>query len=89
VIESEEYLAGRCRTRSHRTEPALDHFAAPARAAEGGAVRTVTAAALTAEVLPVSDPGQGHEVLIRTGTITTVTDVHDDRPAPRFCAAIS
>jgi hypothetical protein len=49
----------------------------------------VTAAALTAKVLPVSDPGQGHQVLIRTGTITTVTDVHNDRPAPRFSVAIS
>jgi hypothetical protein len=62
-------------------------------------VRSVTAAALTAEVLPVGDPGQGHEVLIRTGiirtgtittrTITTVTDVQGDRPAPRFSVAIS
>ena len=52
-------------------------------------MRTLTAAALTADVLPASDPGQGHEVLIKTGTITTVTDAQDDRPAPRFSVEIS
>jgi hypothetical protein len=49
----------------------------------------LTAAALTADVLPVIDPGQGHEVLIKTGTIITVTDAQDERPVPRFSVEIS
>ena len=52
-------------------------------------MRTLTAAALTADVLPVSEPGQGHEVLIKTATITAVTDAQDDRPVPRFSVEIS
>ena len=48
-------------------------------------MRTLTAAAVTADVLPASDPGQGHEVLIKTGTITsTVTDAPGARAASQF-----
>ena len=52
-------------------------------------MRTLTAAALTADVLPASDPGQGHEGLIKTGTIITVTDAPGGRAAPRFSVEIS
>ena len=53
-------------------------------------MRTLTAAALTADVPPASDPGQGHEVLITTGIITsTVTGAQGDRTAPQFSVEIS
>ena len=59
-------------------------------AAGGGAVRTTTAAAITAGVLPASIPGQFHEVLTETGTFTIgVTSAQGDRAAPRFGAEIS
>jgi hypothetical protein len=59
-------------------------------AAEGGAVRTTTAAAVTADVLPASIPGQCHEFLIETGTITLgVTSAQGDRAASQFSAEIS
>jgi len=53
-------------------------------------VRTTTAAAITAGVLPASIPGQCHEVLTETGTFTIgVTSAQGDRAAPRFGAEIS
>jgi hypothetical protein len=53
-------------------------------------VRTLMAVALTADVLPASDPGKGHEVLIKTGTITsTVTDTQGARTASQFSVEIS
>jgi hypothetical protein len=63
-----------------------------ARAAEGGAVRTTTAAAITADVQPTSIPGQCHDVLIKTGTFTFIVIggvTLGDRPAPQFNVAIS
>ena len=59
-------------------------------------MRTMTAAAITADVLPTSIPDQCHDVLIKTGTFTFIfifTFVSgvtlDDRPAPQFNVAIS
>jgi len=53
-------------------------------------VRTLTAAALTTDVLLASDPGQGHEVLIKTATIlSTVTDAQSGRTASQFSVEIS
>ena len=50
-------------------------------------MRTRTAAAVTADVLPASIPGQCHEVLTRTGTFApSVTSAPGDRAAPRFRA---
>jgi hypothetical protein len=49
----------------------------------------LTAAALRADVLPSGDPGQGHEVLIKTGTITsTVTDAQGARAVSQFSVEI-
>src|SRR5262249_57392676 len=59
-------------------------------AAEGGAVRTTMAAAVTADVLPAIIPGQCHEVLIETGTFSlSVTSAQGDRAAPQFSAEVS
>jgi hypothetical protein len=53
-------------------------------------VRTTTAAAVTADVLPAIIPGQCHEVLIETGTsISSVTSAQGDRAASQFTAEIS
>ena len=56
----------------------------------------MTAAAITADVLPTSIPDQCHDVLIKTGTFTFIfifTFVSgvtlDDRPAPQFNVATS
>jgi hypothetical protein len=47
-------------------------------------------AAVTADVLPASIPGQCHEVLTETGTFTfSVTSAQGDRAAPQFSADIS
>ena len=52
-------------------------------------MRTLTPAALTTDVLLASDPGQGHEVLIKTGTITsTVTDAQGARAVSQFSVEI-
>ena len=57
----------------------------------------MTAAAITADVLPASIPRQCHDVLIKTGTFafifififTFVSGLSlDDRPAPQFNVAI-
>ncbi|HEY1000053.1 MAG TPA: hypothetical protein VGD83_10465 [Streptosporangiaceae bacterium] len=55
-------------------------------------MRTTTAAAMTADVLPANIPGQCHEVLIKTGTFTittSVTDAQGERAAAQFSAEIS
>ena len=45
---------------------------------------------MTADVLPASIPGQGHEALTETGTFTfSVTSAQGDRAAPQFSAEIS
>lgn len=56
----------------------------------------MTAAAITADVLPTSMPGQCHDVLIKTGIFifififTFVSGVTPDhRPAPQFNVATS
>ena len=53
-------------------------------------MRTTTAAAITADVLPASIPDQCHHVSIKTVTFTFIGGVTmGDRPAPQFNAAIS
>ena len=50
----------------------------------------MTAAAITADVLPASIPDQCHHVSIKTVTFTFIGGVTmGDRPAPQFHAAIS
>ena len=58
-------------------------------------MRTTTAAAITADGLPTSIPGQCHDVLIKTGTFAFafififISGLSlDDRPAPQFNVAI-
>ena len=55
-------------------------------------MRTTTAAAITADVLPASIPDQCHDVSTKTVTFpfTFIGGVTmGDRPAPQFNAAIS